>query len=155
MTGVHFGLIKPWCVETHPTFDMEDWTVRFGYTLLYVEDVVKTVEFYESAFGLKRRFVHEMGYAEMETGETVLGFVAQSVVESNGVEYAKADPAKPAPAVEIAFVTEDVDGAYEKALTEGAVTVAPPKEKPWGQTVSYVRDLNGFLVELCTAVQSE
>ena len=129
--------------------------MKFGYALLYVEDVAKTVEFYESAFGLKRRFVHEAGYAEMETGDTTLGFVAQSVVESNGVEYAKADPAKPAPAVEIAFVTDDVNGAYAKALKEGAVAVAPPKEKPWGQTVSYVRDLNGFLVELCSAVQSQ
>ena len=127
--------------------------MKYGYTLLYVEDVVKTVEFYESAFGLKRRLLHEAGYAEMETGETTLGFVAQSVVESNGVEYTKADPAKPAPAVEIAFITEDVSAAYEKALKEGATAIAPPKEKPWGQTVSYVRDLNGFLVELCTAVQ--
>ncbi len=127
--------------------------MKFGYTLLYVEDVEETVKFYESAFGLKRRFVHEAGYAEMETGDTALGFVAQTVVETNGVEYTKADPARPAPAVEIAFVTEDVTAAYEKAVQQGATAVAAPKEKPWGQTVSYVRDLNGFLVELCTAVQ--
>ena len=127
--------------------------MKFGYVLLYVENVEKTVEFYESAFGLKRRFVHEAGYAEMETGDTALGFAAQSVVESNGVEYTKADQEKPAPAVEIAFVTEDVAAAYEKALKEGATALAPPNEKPWGQTVAYVRDLNGFLVELCTAVQ--
>jgi len=30
--------------------------------------------------------------------------------------------------------------------------VQPPVAKPWGQVVSYVRDVNGFLVELCTAV---
>ena len=128
--------------------------MKFGYTLLYVQDVEKTVEFYESAFRLKRRFLHEAGYAEMETGDTTLGFVAQSVVESNGVDYTEPDPAKPPPAVEIAFVTEDVATAYERAVKEGATAVSPPKEKPWGQTVSYVRDLNGFLVELCTAVQS-
>ena len=92
--------------------------MKFGYTLLYVEEVEKTVEFYESAFGLKRRFLHEAGYAEMETGDTTLGFVAQSVVESNGVEYTKADPKKPAPAVEIAFVTEDVTVAYENNIPD-------------------------------------
>lgn len=27
---------------------------------------------------------------------------------------------------------------------------APPERQPWGQTVSYVRDPDGFLVELCT-----
>jgi hypothetical protein len=26
----------------------------------------------------------------------------------------------------------------------------PPTVKPWGQTVSYVRDLDGFLVEICS-----
>jgi hypothetical protein len=30
--------------------------------------------------------------------------------------------------------------------------VVEPVSKPWGQTVAYVRDLDGFLVELCTAM---
>jgi len=28
--------------------------------------------------------------------------------------------------------------------------VSEPETKPWGQTVAYVRDRNGFLVELCS-----
>jgi hypothetical protein len=28
--------------------------------------------------------------------------------------------------------------------------VSPPEKKPWGQTVSYVRDDDGVLVEICT-----
>jgi hypothetical protein len=28
--------------------------------------------------------------------------------------------------------------------------VQPPEQMPWGQTVAYVADLDGFLVELCT-----
>lgn len=131
---------------------MESRTVKFGYTLLYVEDVEKTVVFYESAFGFERKLLHEASYAEMDTGATALGFVAHTVAESTGVDYTKAHPGGPAPGVEIAFVTDDVPTAYEKAVNEGATAVAPPKEKPWGQTVAYVRDLNGFLVELCTAI---
>jgi uncharacterized glyoxalase superfamily protein PhnB len=131
---------------------MESKTMKFGYTLLYVEDVEKTVVFYESAFGLQRKLLHENGYGELDTGATTLGFVSREVVESNVVEYTRPDPNGPAPAVEIAFVTDDVAAAYEKAVKTGAAAVAPPKEKPWGQTVAYVRDLNGFLVELCTAV---
>jgi catechol 2,3-dioxygenase-like lactoylglutathione lyase family enzyme len=42
--------------------------MKFGYTILYVKDVEKTVAFYESAFGLKRKFVNESGYGEMDTG---------------------------------------------------------------------------------------
>ncbi len=37
-------------------------------------------------------------------------------------------------------------------VAAGAVAVAPPAHKPWGQTVSYVRDLNGVLVEIATEV---
>ena len=47
--------------------------MKLGYTMLYVKDVPRSVAFYEDAFGLSRRFVHEAGmYAEMDTGATTL-----------------------------------------------------------------------------------
>jgi uncharacterized glyoxalase superfamily protein PhnB len=57
------------------------------------------------------------------------------------------------PAIEIAFITEDVKGGFEKAVTAGAVAVKVPETTPWGQTVAYVRDLNGLLVELCSPIE--
>ncbi len=42
---------------------------KLGYVILYVKDVLRSIAFYEEAFGLKRRFVHEAGlYVEMDTG---------------------------------------------------------------------------------------
>ena len=38
------------------------------------------------------------------------------------------------------------------ALAAGATAVRAPAKKPWGQIVSYVRDNNGFLVEICSPV---
>jgi hypothetical protein len=35
--------------------------VRYGYTGVYVADVAATLEFYERACGLARRFLHESG----------------------------------------------------------------------------------------------
>lgn len=53
--------------------------MKLGYVILYVADVGQTVDFYEAAFGLKRRFVHESGqYAELETGATALAFVHEA-----------------------------------------------------------------------------
>ena len=47
----------------------------FRYTILYVEDVAQSLDFYERAFGLVRGFLHESGdYGEMVTGETRLAF---------------------------------------------------------------------------------
>ena len=60
--------------------------MKLGWTLIYVEDVAATVAFYESAFKLHRRFVHESGlFAEMQTGETTLGFAANTMAELNGL----------------------------------------------------------------------
>lgn len=52
--------------------------MKFGYTIMYVENVEQTVEFYEAAFGLSRRFIHEGGYAEMDTGDTTLAFINEA-----------------------------------------------------------------------------
>ena len=51
---------------------------------------------------------------------------------------------------EIAFSTEDVPAAYEKALSSGAKAIKEPEQKPWGQTVAYVGDDFGTIVEICT-----
>lgn len=126
--------------------------MKFGYTILYVKDVEKTVAFYEAAFRLKRKFVHESGYGEMDTGETKLAFASVELAKSNGVFFIDAKPEGPAPAVEVAFVTQDVAEAFAAAVKAGAVPVAQPKQKPWGQVVGYVRDLNGFLVEICSPI---
>ena len=128
--------------------------MKLGYVLLYVADVPATLAFYEAAFGLTRKLLHEDGYAELDTGSTTLGFVSEAVAKTHAVEIGEAGSDRPAPPFEIALVTEELDAAYRRALENGAVAVSPPTEKPWGQTVSYVRDLNGFLVELCTPVKA-
>ena len=126
--------------------------MKFAYTILYVPDVVRAIEFYEGAFGFQRGFVHESGeYGELLTGPTVLSFASLALANSNlngGVT--PSDPQRPPAAFEVAFSTEDVAAAFARATAAGAVPVSPPKQKPWGQTVAYVRDLNGNLVEHCT-----
>ena len=79
-----------------------------------------------------------------------MAFASVELATSNGVPFIPANPEGPSPAVEIALVTEDVAGAFAVAVKAGAVPVAEPKQKPWGQTVGYVRDLNGFLIEICS-----
>jgi lactoylglutathione lyase len=126
--------------------------VKFGYTILYVKDVERTVSFFEAAFGLKRNFVHESGYGELATGDTKLAFASLEMALTNGVSIRPVISDEPAPAVELAFIADDVVAAYATAVRAGATPVSQPKQKPWGQTVGYVRDLNGFLIEICSPV---
>lgn len=128
--------------------------MKFAYAIFYVQDVSATIHFYERAFGLERGFVHESGeYGELKTGETTLSFASLSLADSN-VEggVTPSDLNQRPGAFEVAFTTHDVDGAYATAIQHGAAPAAPPKVKPWGQTVAYVRDLNGNLVEICSPI---
>lgn len=130
--------------------------MRFGYVLVYVEDVLKTVVFYERAFGLRRAFVHTgdhgVEYAELQTGDAKIGFVAERMREHLGLKTHDNRIDATPPGFELALVCEDIFKAYDEALQGGAAPVKAPVEKPWGQTIAYVRDLNGVLVELCTPI---
>jgi uncharacterized glyoxalase superfamily protein PhnB len=123
--------------------------MKFGYTILYVDSVEGTIAFYEKAFGLKRDMVVEGEFGQLATGETKLGFAAKRMLPVPALHSTPKD--KPL-ALEIALVTDDVQAAFDKAVAGGAESVSKPAQKPWGQLVAYVRDNNGYLVELCTPV---
>ncbi len=128
--------------------------MKLGYTIIYVPDVVASLKFFNDAFGIATKFLHESNdYGELQTGETTLAFAAHALGEShfpNGFVKAS-ESAKPL-GMEIALVTDDVATAHARALHAGASELCAPVQKPWGQTVSYVRCPDGTLVELCSPI---
>ncbi|WP_119680830.1 VOC family protein [Indioceanicola profundi] len=127
--------------------------MKLKYTIHYVKNVKETLAFYGSAFGIPTQFLHESEtYGELNTGETTLSFSSLQLMRDLGKNPSSPDPQRPC--FEIAFQTEDVAAAYARAVEAGAVPVQSPERMPWGQTVAYVSDLNGFLVEICTAVET-
>jgi len=130
--------------------------VKFGGTLIYVPDVDAALTFYERAFGALRRFADPGGmYGEIDGEGAVLGFVRYDLAESNLPNgFRKNDPAEKPAGIEVAFEANDVDAAYKTALAGGATAESPPTDKPWGQRIAYVRDLNGVLVELGSPMQT-
>ncbi|WP_347052673.1 VOC family protein [Flavobacterium olei] len=129
--------------------------IKFGYTILYVEDVEESISFYENAFGFSRKFVSpDNDYGELITGETTLSFASKNLAQQNFKDGFIESSLEDKPfAIEIGFVTDNVPEVLQKATTFGAVIVLEPEEKPWGQIVAYVRDLNGFLIEICTEMK--
>lgn len=125
--------------------------MHLRYTILYVDDVPATLAFYERAFGLARGLLHESGdYGELATGGTKLAFSSVELMTQIG--KAPGRPDAQAPTFEIAFETEDVPGALKRAVAAGAALVQDAADMPWGQTTAYVRDPDGFLVEICSPV---
>lgn len=128
--------------------------MKFGYTIVYVPDVAASLKFFEAAFGITTRFLHESGtYGELETGATALAFAAHALGDDNFPgSHVQAHQSVQPLGFEVALVTDDVAAAHAKAIAAGATELAAPKTKPWGQVVSYVRCPDGVLVELCSPI---
>ena len=108
--------------------------MKFGCTLIYVEDVLKTMEFYENAFGFERDFIYEDGgavlYGELKTGETAIGFSSYVLGEMNFKDAYEKITTKGYPiGLELVFVDEDVEAATKKALRCGATLIAEPQDR--------------------------
>jgi len=130
--------------------------IKFAYTILYVKNVSASILFYETAFGFYRKFISpDEDYAELVTGDTTLSFASMSLATSNISDgFIESNTTSKPFGIEIGFAVEDVEKTLLNALNSGALLVEKPKTKPWGQTVAYVRDIDGFLIEICTAMES-
>ena len=134
--------------------------MKYGYTIIYVEDVLSTLAFYEKAFGFERGLVVEeddiVYYAELKSGETTIGFASYEMGKMNfDDKYEKITRKGNPVGLELVFVDEDVEASTNKAVKAGAELIAKPTEKPWGQTVSYVRSIEGTLIEICSSMGTE
>jgi len=126
--------------------------VKFSYTILYVKNVTESIDFYEKAFGFKRKFITpENNYGELLSGDTIISFADVQLASSNlsnGFNLSKRNE-KPF-GIELGFTTENVELVFDQAVKMGATPLETIKIKPWGQAVAYVQDINGFLIEICS-----
>ena len=131
--------------------------MKYAYTIIYVENVIETIEFYEKAFGFSRKFMTpENDYGELISGETTISFASIALGKSNfKKEFRRITNSDKPIGVELAFTTENIEVDFLKAISFGATEFEPLTEKPWGQTVGYVLDNNGFLIEICTPIKAK
>ncbi len=127
--------------------------ITFRYTILYVDNVEESLQFFENAFGFKRAMLHQSGdYGELDTGLTKLSFSSLQLMKEIGKNPSQPTPS--APTFEIAFEVADVAAVLANALAAGATLIQEAEYMPWGQTTAYISDINGFLIELCTPVSA-
>ena len=112
--------------------------MKYGYTIIYVESVKETITFYERAFGFQQKFITpENDYGELVSGETTIAFASLTLGNTNlrngyipSSSQNNSDESKPF-GVEMAFVTEDIEVDFKKAIDVGAIEYEPVVEKPW------------------------
>ena len=128
--------------------------MKFKYTILYVEDVGQTLGFYERAFDCKIAMHHDSGdFGALDTGATTLAFSSVRLMQDLGKNPSR--PQAGSPCFEIAFETEQVELALDRAVSAGATLIQAVRDEPWGQTTAYVTDINGFLVEICSPLRPQ
>ncbi len=126
--------------------------IQYSYTILYVKNVDKSLAFYQNAFGFERKFMTpERDYGELISGETKLAFASLELAESNLKGGFQRGSLKTIPfGIELGFATKDPEAVFEKAIQAGATKYESIQTKPWGQKVGYLRDIDGFLIEICS-----
>src|SRR6185437_13213072 len=101
--------------------------MKLTYVILYVNNVTDSVAFYQKAFGIKHRFIHESGdYAEMDTGEVTIAFcahnLAKDILKQNYLKAAQGQLI----GSQISFEPHNLKEAYETALENGAKSITAP-----------------------------
>lgn len=128
--------------------------LRFATTVIYVADIAAAVDFYRRALGWEPRYYDEAaGFAEMGA-QGRLSLAADRAGELM-MPGAYNQHGKPVSAVEVAFFTDDVSAAYERAIAAGASALTPPRVMPWGQTVAYAQSPEGTILGFVTPVRPE
>ncbi len=128
--------------------------IKFAYTILYVKDVAQTISFYKNVFGFEQKLVTpEEDYGEIKSGETILAFANFELGSSNLKDgFIESQLGSKPFGFELAFTTDNVGELMKKSIEHGAVEISKAVVKPWGQTVGYVRDINGFVLEICSPI---
>ncbi|XP_021887650.1 uncharacterized protein LOC110806953 isoform X1 [Carica papaya] len=128
-----------------------DQKPAFAYTVVYVKDVAKSVDFYAKAFGYNvRRLDESHRWGELESGQTTIAFTPLHQHETDDLTGVVQGPrsSRERPQMEVCFCYTDVDAAYKRAVEKGAVPVSEPENKEWGQKVGYVRYIDGIVVRM-------
>jgi lactoylglutathione lyase len=116
------------------------------YVVLIVNDLDRALAFYTELLGLK--LGHRSGdYAQLDTGRTRLALYTRGALTKT-LNMPLERPAANAPGFEIGFKVADVDSAFADLVARGALPVCPPADRFWGQRTAYMRDPDGYLVEL-------
>jgi len=135
----------------------QNMSIQYAYTILYVEDVPETMEFYKTVFGFEHKMLTpENDYGELMSGATTIAFANHELGRSNLKNgFIESSITNKPFGIELAFTTTNVEETIQLAINNGGVLLEDAITKPWGQKVGYVKDLNGFLLEICTPMKSD
>ena len=117
---------------------------------LFVNDMANMIRFYRDVLGFEIKESENASNVYLIKDDTLFLLYGRKDFEktpSRKYEYVKGLNGH----AEIALYVdtfEEVDAEYERAVSNGAVSVLEPETEPWGQRTCYIADPEGNLIEI-------
>jgi lactoylglutathione lyase len=127
---------------------------RTLFPILYAHDLPRLVRFYRDVLGMSESFRYpsegEAQFVTLKHGGAELGLGTYE--PTPGLEGRPLIPPGAGRGFELCVYVPDVDATVARADGEGARTLVPPVDQPWGERLAYVQDPEGNTVMLCAVL---
>lgn len=116
----------------------------FAHVALYTNRFEETIAFYKKAFDAEEKgiFMTDKRGTWLQIGDSILEIFEDASLPEGSFKH-------------IAFFCDNVDQAYEKAISEGAISHVAPKDvcldlkEKQELRIAFVKGINGEQIELC------
>ena len=125
--------------------------MQYFKTVIYVDSVEESLDFYFQAFGFATTALTEAAdYGELDTGMVTLGFATHPLAQAQFKQsYIRSHPKQPALGFELCVECSNVTESYDRAVAAGAEPLMKPIQRG-EHTQAYVRAIEGTLIALVT-----
>jgi PhnB protein len=119
---------------------------------LIIDGAAEAIRFYEQAFGatevMRLPMGDKIGHAEIRIGDSIV------MLSDEWPDFGKLGPkARGGATSSLMIYTEDVDAAFERAISAGATAERPPEDQFWGDRMGSLVDPFGHSWSLATHIE--
>lgn len=132
---------------------MGEWQKEIGAITLFVEDLDRSVAFYQDVFDLPVMHKDDDG-AMFRFAETFV-FLTKSSAAHKMIAPATVGSPGAGPRFVFAIIVDDVDAVSVELDRKGVPRINGPDDRPWGMRTLNFRDPDGYVWEIAQQLPEE